>query len=64
MFVNPGEGNASHTHEVEEVFFVLKGHLKVFLKKKVAADKSTARSAPGNAFPAHPAWSMATLMTV
>jgi oxalate decarboxylase/phosphoglucose isomerase-like protein (cupin superfamily) len=32
MFVNPGEGNAAHTHEVEEVFFVLRGHLDVFLQ--------------------------------
>ena len=23
MFVNPGQGNAAHTHEVEECFFVL-----------------------------------------
>lgn len=31
MFVRPGEGNAAHTHEVEEVFFVLQGFLDVFL---------------------------------
>jgi quercetin dioxygenase-like cupin family protein len=31
MEVPPGEGNAAHTHEVEEVFFVLKGQLTVFL---------------------------------
>lgn len=31
MFVPPGEGNAAHTHEVEEVFFVLQGFLDVFL---------------------------------
>lgn len=31
MFVPTGEGNAAHTHEVEEVFFVLKGFLDVFL---------------------------------
>src|ERR1700747_2904202 len=30
MFVPPGQGNAAHTHEVEEVFFVLQGHLDVF----------------------------------
>jgi mannose-6-phosphate isomerase-like protein (cupin superfamily) len=34
MFVNPGEGNAAHTHEVEEVFFVLKGHLTVFFEEE------------------------------
>src|SRR3546814_18205841 len=32
MFVNPGHGNAAHTHEVEEVFFVLQGFLDVFLQ--------------------------------
>lgn len=32
MYVPPGQGNASHTHEVEEVFFVLKGILTVFFE--------------------------------
>jgi quercetin dioxygenase-like cupin family protein len=32
MAVPPGQGNAAHTHEVEEVFFVLKGHLTVFIE--------------------------------
>jgi mannose-6-phosphate isomerase-like protein (cupin superfamily) len=32
MFVPPGQGNAAHTHEVEEVFFVLRGHLTVFVE--------------------------------
>lgn len=32
MYVEPGQGNAAHTHEVEEVFFVLKGLLTVFLE--------------------------------
>ncbi len=32
MYVPPGQGNAAHTHEVEEVFFVLQGHLTVFLE--------------------------------
>jgi oxalate decarboxylase/phosphoglucose isomerase-like protein (cupin superfamily) len=32
MYVNPGQGNAAHTHEVEETFFVLKGHLDVFVE--------------------------------
>ena len=31
MYVPVGEGNAPHTHEVEEAFFVLQGHLTVFL---------------------------------
>ena len=30
MYVPVGEGNAAHTHEVEEVFFVLQGHVQVF----------------------------------
>jgi oxalate decarboxylase/phosphoglucose isomerase-like protein (cupin superfamily) len=32
MFVQPGQGNAAHTHEVEEVFFVLRGFLDVFVQ--------------------------------
>ncbi len=32
MYVEPGQGNAPHTHEVEEVFFVLDGFLDVFLE--------------------------------
>ena len=31
MEVAPGQGNAAHTHEVEEVFFVLQGSLTAFL---------------------------------
>src|SRR4030081_1558897 len=32
MFVPPGQGNAAHTHEVEEVFFVLQGKVLVFFE--------------------------------
>jgi mannose-6-phosphate isomerase-like protein (cupin superfamily) len=32
MFVPPGQGNAAHLHEVEEVFFVLQGKVLVFLE--------------------------------
>src|SRR5712691_11057089 len=32
MYVEPGQGNAAHTHEVEEVFFVLQGALTAFLQ--------------------------------
>jgi len=32
MFVPPGQGNAAHTHEVEEVFFVLEGKVMVFVE--------------------------------
>lgn len=34
MFVEPGQGNAAHTHETEEVFFVLRGHLTVFFEEE------------------------------
>src|SRR5438128_2369409 len=30
MFVPPGQGNAAHTHEVEECFFVLDGKVRIF----------------------------------
>lgn len=32
MYVPPGQGNAAHTHEIEEVFFVLQGYLTVFFE--------------------------------
>jgi mannose-6-phosphate isomerase-like protein (cupin superfamily) len=32
MYVEPGQGNAAHTHEVEECFFVLDGMLTVFVE--------------------------------
>jgi oxalate decarboxylase/phosphoglucose isomerase-like protein (cupin superfamily) len=32
MYVPPGQGNPPHTHEVEEVFFVLKGFMNAFLE--------------------------------
>ena len=32
MFIPPGQGNAPHTHEVEEVFFILRGKVKVFFE--------------------------------
>lgn len=32
MYVEPGQGNAAHTHEVEEIFFVLDGFLDVFVE--------------------------------
>ena len=34
MYVEPGQGNAAHTHEVEEIFFVLKGMLTVFFEEE------------------------------
>ena len=32
MFVPPGQGNAPHSHEVEEVFFILSGKVQVFVE--------------------------------
>ena len=32
MFVPPGQGNAAHSHECEEVFFILQGKVKVFFQ--------------------------------
>lgn len=32
MFMAPGQGGSAHTHEVEEVFFVLKGVLTFFIE--------------------------------
>src|ERR1041385_321271 len=32
MYVEPGQGNAAHTHEVEECFFVLQGYLTAFIQ--------------------------------
>ena len=32
MYVQPGQGNAAHTHEAEEAFFVLQGQLMVFFE--------------------------------
>ncbi len=33
VFVPPGQGNAAHTHEVEEVFFILDGKVRVFFEE-------------------------------
>ena len=41
MYVEPGQGNAPHTHEVEETFFVLKGHLEVFVEDEDARRLTT-----------------------
>jgi len=32
IFLPPGQGNAAHTHEIEEIFFVLQGYLTVFVE--------------------------------
>ena len=32
IYCPPGQGNAAHTHEVEEIFFVLQGYLSVFIE--------------------------------
>jgi oxalate decarboxylase/phosphoglucose isomerase-like protein (cupin superfamily) len=41
MYVEPGQGNAAHTHEVEEVFFVLKGFLTVFVEDEKGRQVTT-----------------------
>src|SRR3546814_12614451 len=40
MYVEPGQGNAAHTHEVEEVFFVLDGFLTVFIEDEAGNQRS------------------------
>ena len=42
MYVEPGQGNAAHTHEVEECFFVLDGELDVFVEDE-EGNRRTAR---------------------
>ncbi|HEV8015182.1 MAG TPA: hypothetical protein VGP48_06595 [Stellaceae bacterium] len=54
MYVEPGQGNASHTHEVEEVFFVLRGMLDVFVEDE-AGQRISRGSDRGIASPARPA---------
>ena len=44
-FVEPGQGNAPHTHEVEECFFVLQGFLDVFVEDE-AGNRLTTRLGP------------------
>ena len=41
MYVEPGQGNAAHTHEVEEVFFVLDGILDVFVEDEHGNRRTT-----------------------
>jgi oxalate decarboxylase/phosphoglucose isomerase-like protein (cupin superfamily) len=45
MYVEPGQGNAAHTHEVEEVFFVLDGFLNVFIEDE-AGERLEVRLGP------------------
>ena len=41
MYVEPGQGNAPHTHEIEETFFVLKGLLDVFIEDEEGDRRET-----------------------
>jgi mannose-6-phosphate isomerase-like protein (cupin superfamily) len=41
MYVEPGQGNAPHTHEVEETFFVLQGLLDVFIEDEAGNRRET-----------------------
>ena len=45
IFLPPGQGNAAHTHEVEECFFVLQGYLDVFVEDE-AGKRATTRLGP------------------
>ncbi len=46
MYVEPGQGNAAHTHEVEEIFFVLQGMLTVFFDDEETGERVTRRLGP------------------
>src|ERR1700681_4496591 len=41
MYVEPGQGSAAHTHEVEEVFCVLQGCLDVFVEDETGRRVTT-----------------------
>jgi len=49
MYVEPGQGNAAHTHEVEEVFFVLQGFLTVFFEEEGTGRRISKRIGPWEA---------------
>ena len=46
MHVEPGQGNALHTHEIEEMFFVLKGMLTVFIQEEGTGRRLDKRLGP------------------
>ena len=50
MYVEPGQGNAAHTHEVEECFFVLARLSRCFRRGRNRQAASPRGSDPGNAF--------------
>ncbi|MFZ2078160.1 MAG: cupin domain-containing protein [Xanthobacteraceae bacterium] len=41
VYCEPGQGNAAHTHEVEECFFVLQGFLDVFVEDETGRQVTT-----------------------
>jgi oxalate decarboxylase/phosphoglucose isomerase-like protein (cupin superfamily) len=45
IYLEPGQGNAAHTHEVEECFFVLQGFLDVFVEDE-SGKRITTRLGP------------------
>jgi oxalate decarboxylase/phosphoglucose isomerase-like protein (cupin superfamily) len=45
VYCEPGQGNAAHTHEVEECFFVLQGYLDVFVEDE-SGKRITTRLGP------------------
>ena len=55
MYVPVGQGNAAHTHEVEECFFVLQGYVDVFVEDETGK-RVTTRLGPWDMhLPARPA---------
>ncbi len=55
MYVLPGQGNAPHTHEVEEVFFVLQGLSHCLCRGRSRKPRHAPAGTRGNASPARPA---------
>ena len=62
MYVPVGEGNAPHTHEVEEVFFVLQGHMQVFWDDENGERQET-RLGPWDCVLCRPTWCTASTTT-
>src|SRR5881394_3398281 len=50
IYCPPGQGNAAHTHEVEEVFFVLQGILPAWRHPRLSKREPRAGVFPGHAW--------------
>ena len=55
MYVPVGQGNAAHTHEVEECFFVLQGYISTCSSRTRPASASPRGLGRGSASAARPA---------